>query len=119
MSDGDGRCQRMWQRLAVRRSVRVQGQWAGFEQTECGVIWLSFGEFAHYFWRRRERQIIEISFDAEKQEVVVAVLKLTVPSKGNVEWLGLPKQWRRESTRSIFVCDRKEEAEGKAFAGGD
>eukprot|EP00484_Ammonia_sp_Unknown_P001089 CAMPEP_0197023436 /NCGR_PEP_ID=MMETSP1384-20130603/4127_1 /TAXON_ID=29189 /ORGANISM="Ammonia sp." /LENGTH=804 /DNA_ID=CAMNT_0042451645 /DNA_START=22 /DNA_END=2433 /DNA_ORIENTATION=+ len=86
-----------------RNEEKFSGQYAAESRKEGhGMIWLSFDEFVQYFTSvivcysendyKEARQTIDISFDAEKKEVSVPVLKLTVPNGGNVEYLGLSQK---------------------------
>eukprot|EP01084_Bolivina_argentea_P100104 179827_1 len=81
---------------------KFKGQYNTVEKNKDGIIWVSFGEFVEYFSNvtvcysandyKEARQTIDISYDREKKEVSVPVLKLTVPNGGNVEYLGLSQK---------------------------
>eukprot|EP00485_Elphidium_margaritaceum_P005815 CAMPEP_0202690262 /NCGR_PEP_ID=MMETSP1385-20130828/5295_1 /ASSEMBLY_ACC=CAM_ASM_000861 /TAXON_ID=933848 /ORGANISM="Elphidium margaritaceum" /LENGTH=798 /DNA_ID=CAMNT_0049345499 /DNA_START=35 /DNA_END=2431 /DNA_ORIENTATION=+ len=87
-----------------RNENKFGGQYATqvSKSQQTGVMWLSFAEFVEYFTNvvvcysenayKEARQTIDLSFDSDKQQVSVPILKLTVPNGGNVEYLGLAQK---------------------------
>jgi len=92
------------------------------EQFIDGIVWISFGEFVQYFGTlivchsddkyKEARQVVDISFNSETQQLSVPILKLTVPKDGNVDYLGLSQKSFGNTTQidmSLFIVKSENE----------
>jgi len=122
------------QRVKLRDPFgRTNDKFAGEHEGD-GVIWLAMDDFVQNFTsvtvcyvsegdaKTTEcRQTIDVTFDAEKSEVSVPVIEMTVPKGGRVEYLGLAQKdllatARKAAKERLDVCLFVLRKEGKGAA---